>query len=183
MTKLELKDFILSQMESDEPDLILEIVKQFEGKIWSKRIVDKLPGGSERWYLRKEYGMLQLQEFQYRSPAKERGFYFTYLIEHSETNVYVDSEDFVKKNPAQFEGRIERNIVRRGLLDGSSASEQLLEVLSFRTMNVETSIASLQEASVELQNTLNVFNMTDTYALDKIVYAANTALQFRMNFK
>ena len=141
-TSEEIRAEIESRIESDEPDLILAVVKKLNGKPVSIRILDKLPGGRERWWLRKEYGMTHIEENRYVSPAKERSYNYSYLVGHSEGGLIWDVTDFEARNPGYYAGRNERNEARTKALNDPNLLERFAEACN----DVTRRKAMLEEA-------------------------------------
>ena len=112
--------FLQTQRESDEPDEVLAILKQHDGKQLTKRLLAKLPGGEERW---------KLSQFATKTHTThlESRDYGRMLIAYQTTNVTIDAAWIEEHNPAYFKGRRERNALRDKHLNiGGGSVAQLM---------------------------------------------------------
>src|ERR1700674_1424383 len=104
------RDFVLSQRESDEPDAILAILATQDGKQLTKRILAKLPGGEERWRLSQFATMTHLETRDYSRSGGNAGIHL--LIAYEIKNVTINAAWVEEHNPAYFAGRRARNEAR-----------------------------------------------------------------------
>jgi hypothetical protein len=129
-----------ASLESDEPDEILRILKEYEGRLLTVRILGKLPGGPERWRLFHHIGMTHLETWEYRQSQGNRGMHF--LLAYTEKSVIVDTKFLVEQNPAYYVGRIKRNAERKAML----ANLAICEVFAARMDAVRVAREALREA-------------------------------------
>lgn len=141
----QVKAVLESQMESDEPDAILEILKKQEGKQITKRTLALLPGGAERWFIRDNIGMLHLEDREYRCHNGGKGI--SLLIAHHTKNVMIDTAKIVERNTAYFKGRIERNAKRRAALADGSLLGRFADAMTL----VLDAVQQLEEETKNLQ--------------------------------
>ena len=170
MKVVELKAFIQSQIESDEPDEISKIIReQLAGKTLNERHLDKLPGGRERWSFRPQYGMMHLEDKLYRygkEPEKYKGFSF--LLNWSEVKgaTIWNADEFEERNSCYFEARKDRNRKRKALLE----SEELLEKLAEYMNQVLLAQVKLESAKIALKSMTSYGEAAsaDGYAIEKM---------------
>jgi hypothetical protein len=104
-------ELIQDRWESEEPDRVIQALTPLNGKPCTKRILDKLPGGSERWRLRREYGMTHLVTLDYLRSGGNTGI--SLLLAHTEAADFpIDTRDIEQRNPAYFDARRKRNHAR-----------------------------------------------------------------------
>ncbi len=108
------RNFLLSQRESDEPDAVLDILKSQDGKQLTKRLLSKLPGGEERWRLSQFASMTHLETRDYSRSGGNTGIHL--LIAYQLTNVTIDAAWIEEHNPAYFAGRRARNASRDAVM-------------------------------------------------------------------
>jgi hypothetical protein len=152
----------LIQYESNEPDAILAALRPYAGKPITKRLLDKLPGGSDRWRLRREYGMTHLATMDYIRTQGNAGMSF--LMAYSESAVPLDLDFFVKRNECYFSAREERNHARMEAKNTRETLESAAAVLA----RVRAAIAEMN-AAVEAFDTLTACGTTlypDRYDLE-----------------
>jgi hypothetical protein len=157
ITEETIKRVLEVSLESEEPDAILAILKEHEGKPLTKRILGKLPGGEESWRLTHAYGMTHLETWTYCRTSGKDGFHF--LLAHAEKNVVLDTQFFVERNPSYFEGRIERNRERRNALGRPMACDRLAD----RMNAVQAARRALQKAEEEMETVVQAGFTADRY--------------------
>ena len=117
--------FLQTQRESDEPDEVLAILKQHDGKQLTKRLLAKLPGGEERWKLSQFATVTRLETRDYGRIDGNAGIHL--LIAYQTTNVTIDAAWIEEHNPTYFKGRRERNALRDKQLNiGGGSVAQLM---------------------------------------------------------
>jgi hypothetical protein len=100
----------LAERESDEPDTVLEILKEHDGKPLTKRLLAKLPGGADRWLIRQIANMTSLEDRAYLHSQGNRGIHL--LVAYQTTSVRIDAAWVEEHNAGYFKGRRERNALR-----------------------------------------------------------------------
>jgi len=127
--KEQIKDAI--KIESDNPAAtIIEVLKKFEGKQFGKKAVEAinralgLTGSFKPFWLCKDYGMTQLKWY-----GDGKDSYFSMLICHETKHVMVDTADIIRRNPAYFEAKDERNEKR------SNATARKIALLARQAAN------------------------------------------------
>jgi hypothetical protein len=136
--------FLKAQRESDEPDAILEILKQHDGKPLTKRLLPKLPGGEERWRIIQHATMTHLETRDYGRTGGNTGIHL--LMAYQTTSVVIDAAWVEEHNPAYFKGRRERNEKR----DRAMSDSALLQSMAHRLNSYATAKARLDEVKVKL---------------------------------
>lgn len=119
---------IKSRWESDEPDQVLHALRAFDGKNITTRMIDKLPGGKERWYLRREYGMTHICTRDYGRSGGEIGYSF--MVAHTEASVPFSSVDFESRNACYFSARRERNHKRMEAVNDRDMLQEMADTLN-----------------------------------------------------
>jgi hypothetical protein len=119
---------LAAEMESDEPDTVLAVLKAHDGKPITKRLLAKLPGGEERWRLRQTAGMTNLEDRDYLHSQGNRGLSF--LMAYALTSVRIDAAWVEKHNPAYFDGRRERNRMRTAAIGSPEACRHFADTLT-----------------------------------------------------
>lgn len=121
-------DLILEHRESDEPDAILEALKSFDGKMVSTRILDKMPGGKDKWILERRYGMTHIKSREYYNNGGNSGI--SLLLAHTEASFPFNWNELESKNPAYFSGRRERNHARMEVMNNKEQLEKMASILN-----------------------------------------------------
>jgi len=136
-------ELIRENWESEEPDKILQALRPMDGKQVTTRILDKLPGGKERWRLRRQYGMTHLEENSYWRTDGNHGI--SLLMAHTEASFPLNVNELEQKNAAYFSGRRERNHKRME----ASHTRELLEKMADAMNKIERAKAALQAGMAE----------------------------------
>ena len=136
--------FLQTQRESDEPDEVLAILKQHDGKQLTKRLLAKLPGGEERWKLSQFATVTRLETRDYGRIDGNAGIHL--LIAYQTTNVTIDAAWIEEHNPAYFKGRRERNASR----DAAAGNPDLLSCMANRLNAYAEAKSELDEAKLHL---------------------------------
>jgi hypothetical protein len=164
ITTEQVRAFVASKQESDLPDEVLKVFKAQAGKPFSKRILDKLPGGAERWTITQVTNMTNLEEYDRRSRGN-RGI--SLLVAYAVKNIVIDPVFLEEKNPGYFSARRERNRKR---------VEVMNDIVKIRdmaaTMNqVIDAHKALEAALVGLDNLISYGKdfSPDQYDWEKIV--------------
>jgi hypothetical protein len=110
-----LASLIASQIESDEPDKILEALRPHNGKMITERLLTWIPNGKERYRIVKHYGWTSLE---YRNNLAS---YFSLMLCRTEASVPLDCDWIEKENTAYFEGRRNRTTTRLRALGNIAA--------------------------------------------------------------
>jgi hypothetical protein len=143
-TAKSVREFLLSQRESDEPDAVLAILKAHNYKPLTKRLLAKLPGGEERWRLSQFATMTHLETRDYARSGGNTGIHL--LMAYATTNVTIDAAWIEKNNPAYFKGRRERNASR----DAAASNPDLLSCMANRLNAYAEAKSELDEAKLHL---------------------------------
>lgn len=170
-----IRAFVESQRESDEPDAVLAILKALDGKPLTKRILDKLPGGEERWRLSQFAAMTHLETRDYGRSGGHQGIHL--LMAHKTTCVMIDAAWVEDQNPAYFKGRRERNDLRNKVL----SSPALLESMAYVLNRYADAKAKLDEAK-ETLDALTGYGLPfspDSYDWERLWGARRVKLPFR----
>ena len=138
------RTFLQTQRESDEPDEVLAILKQHDGKQLTKRLLAKLPGGEERWKLSQFATVTRLETRDYARSGGNTGIYL--LMAYATTNVTIDAAWIEENNPAYFKGRRERNTQRDEVVTQSGWLRLMADALN----DHEAAKAKLEEAKKHL---------------------------------
>lgn len=158
-------DLIQSRWESDTPDKILAALRPYEGKPFTTRLLDKLPGGKDVWQLRKQYGMTHLQNRAYSQSSGNAADGVSLLLAHTESCVNVDTRDIEQRNPAYFSARRERNHRRMEAMN----SKATLDAIAAAMNRAETAIINMLKAAEAVEE-LTAYGTTldpDRYAIEK----------------
>src|SRR5215475_2256925 len=83
-----LSALIQSRWEIDLPEKVLDSLRPLNGKAITTRLLDKMPGGKEKWYLIRHYGWTSLRNNSYRIGDYENGMEI--MLARSETSVPLD---------------------------------------------------------------------------------------------
>jgi hypothetical protein len=157
--------FAESQRESDEPDAILEILKAHDGKPLTKRLLAKLPGGEERWFLHHTAGMMtHLEEREYLRSEGSRGMHL--LLARETKNVTVSATWIEEQNPAYFAGRRERNASRDKISNIHVSA--IAQLMADRLNEYEEAKAKLDEAKANLDKLTDGPFAADRYDWEKL---------------
>lgn len=137
------RQVIKSRIESNEPDLFLEALKPMAGKPITIRLCDKMPGGSDRWRLRRQYGMTHLETRGYPGDYKNE---YSLLLFHSEQAEPLGTpEEIAERNACYYAGRVERNRKRAQAMQSDESCERLANCLNAYTK----ALTDLEAASTE----------------------------------
>jgi hypothetical protein len=117
----QIRALVESHIESDLPDVVLEVLRAEDGKQLTKRILTKLPGGEETWRITHVATMTHLETWEYCRSQGARGIHL--LIAYETKHVQINAAWIEGRNPAYFEGRRERNQKRRVALANLPALE------------------------------------------------------------
>ncbi len=116
-------------IESDLPDQVLAVLKQFDGKQLTKRILPKLPGGEDVWRIDQIANMTSLVTREYINTRGNAGT--SLLIAYATKNVTIDCEKIEGQfNPSYFEGRRERNAERALVLKNEGPCIEMAYLLN-----------------------------------------------------
>lgn len=121
---------LAAQRESDEPDTILDILKQHDGKRLTVRLLDKLPGGPDRWRITHSASMTYIQEHKYGRTGGREGYCF--FMAYATTSVVIDVKYIEEKNTCYFSARRERNAKRDAILNDKVNKTQIAMSISVR---------------------------------------------------
>ena len=112
-TAHDVSEFVAEHTETDLADRVLAALKSQHGKRITTRIVEKMPGGKDRWSLRRQYGMTHLENQKFGHDGRyENGDGLSLLLGHFESAQPLDSTNIEALNPAYFLGRQKRNHIR-----------------------------------------------------------------------
>ena len=166
-TRQSVSDFLLARTESDLPEQILQALQSYTGKMVTTRILDKLPGGKDEWRLRRQYGMTHIENNAYwrTSGSAENGI--SLLLAHTEASFPFDAADMVKRNPAYFDGRKNRNHKRMEARNDAAKLDSMAAVLN----RMERAAQELQNAWADLE-TLTEYGSSfapDKYTFERLV--------------
>lgn len=126
----QIRDFLVSNMESEEPDVIIEIIKtKLNGKLLNVRQLEFFPGGSNRWKIRKQFGMTHLETKNYGNGKYEKDA-FSFILGWAELNVVWDWKLIYEKNGQHFCGRIDRNKKRKEAIYSIEELTKIATVMS-----------------------------------------------------
>jgi len=117
-----------AEMESDEPDAVLSVLKAHDGKQLTKRLLAKLPGGEARWLIHQVAGMTKLTERDYLRSEGRRGT--SLLLAYRVSSVTVDSAWVEDANAAYFAARRERNRLRSVCAAEAALCQQMADALT-----------------------------------------------------
>jgi hypothetical protein len=183
-TPHDVSELIAAETEHDTADRVLLALKAEHGKRITTRLADKMPGGSSKWKLRRQYGMTHLENRHYYSversgePKTAWQDKISLLLGHFIIAKPLDATAIETLNPAYFSGRRRRNKIRmetrNDLVVLSSAAATINTVLRAR--------ASLKVAEAALA-TLTSYDAPlgpDSNALDRAMrnggdHASDTA--------
>lgn len=159
ITAADVHNLVANSMEPNEPDEISRIVASLKGKLLSKAHLKLFPGGAERWSLRREYGMTNLESAGYRNArfgrndSPDPNDYYSYLLGWSESNVRWGEpapnnpeRTFENVNPQYFDARVKRNALRREAIASGHLTEMAEALESLRLARLAVAEA---EAKVE----------------------------------
>lgn len=144
-TRQSVHDLIQSRWESDEPDKVLEALRPFDGKPITTRLLDKMPGGRERWRLRREYGMTHLETLTYLRSGGDAGT--SLLFNWTEASVPLEWAQLEERNAAYFKGRRERNHARMEAMNTRETLDDIAEAMN----DAEQAIEQLQLAQERIE--------------------------------
>lgn len=147
VTPTQVLETLAANRESEEPDAILAVLKAHDGKQLTVRLLDKLPGGSERWHISKSAGMTHLTEWRYTRTGGREGMSF--LMAYSTTSVVIDAAWVEEHATCYFSARRERNAKRDRVLTGPDR-DTIADVMSTRINAVLTARMRLEHALQEL---------------------------------
>ena len=163
ITADQIREHIRSRMEdADTPRIIVEVLRQFEGKRLDKRVIDKMiERGVDRPVLRK-----QTTRAPYRLVHIIWGDYgvgnggYLYVSHQNSGHVTIVTDDIIEHNPSYFDARVERNNKRQRIIDDPDALEMLA-----------TAMNNFAAAKQNLQNILAIDGTFDfdRYSLAELV--------------
>ena len=156
------RDFLLSQRESDEPDEVLAVLKVHDGKQLTKRLLAKLPGGEERWRLSQFATMTHLETRDYGRSGGNTGIHL--LLAYALKNVMIDAAWIEEHNPAYFKGRRERNAQR----DRAAAGGSVLALMVDRLNGYASAKVKLDEAKKQLDALTDTSFAADSYDWERL---------------
>jgi len=94
--------------ESDAvPTAVRKVLERDEGKLLTKRILDKLPGGESQWRIRHMAGMTHLESIDHVRTNGAVGYSF--LLAYAEKGVKVDVAFLLDRNKSYFGAANARN--------------------------------------------------------------------------
>ena len=141
-------DLVQENWESDLPDAVLEALRPLDGKNVTTRILDKLPGGRDKWILERAYGMTHLKNKVYAfSQGSERGG-VSLILDWREDSFPLDIRKVEEKNPAYFSARKERNHKRMEARN----TKELLDKMATAMNRVEAAKAEFEKAKAHLES-------------------------------
>jgi hypothetical protein len=146
VTTEEIRGIIKSRIESDLPDVVLEILKADDGKQLTKRILTKLPGGEETWRITHVATMTHLETWEYCRSQGVRGIHL--LLAYETKNLRINAKWIEERNPAYFEARRERNEKRRAALANLPALEAVAGMVN-ATREARVQLAEIEGALSE----------------------------------
>lgn len=159
-TRESVRQLIESQVESDLPDRILEVLKPFHGKAITTRIEKAMNAanlGSVPWRIVRHYGWTSLQ-----SQQKIDGRYSVDLtLVYSESSVPLDLAWVESHNLAYFDARRERNRRRIETINSSGT----LSALALAMNDAEA--AMVRYADVKSRYADLAKDLPDDYELQK----------------
>ena len=107
ITASDVQATLQAHRESEEPEVVLAVLRAEDGKPLTKRLLPKLPGGEERWLIRQVAGMTCLEDRDYLHSQGKEGFHF--LLAYQLKNVKIDAAWVEEHNAAYFGARRARN--------------------------------------------------------------------------
>jgi hypothetical protein len=172
-TKESVSKLLASRWEDqDTPDKVLTALHCYEGKNITTRILDKLPGGKDKWRLRRQYGMTHLVTLDYLRSEGNQGI--SLLLAHTETSFPFDAADMVKRNPAYFDAAKDRNRRRMEARNDAAA----LDKMAFALNQVEDALAALTQAKDNLEALTEYHSVfaPDKYEFERICGLRQSAI-------
>ena len=162
-----LRALIQSQMESTEPDAVLDALRPMNGKMLTTRVCEKMLGGKDHWRLDRNYGMTHLQTDNYWRTHGNEGI--SLLLGHTETSFPIDVDDIEKRNPAYFSGRRQRNDARVELLSGTRDQHVRGLVAVLNSIATAQTLLANATAAFETFTEYDKPFSYDKYALERLV--------------
>jgi hypothetical protein len=144
-TAEEIRAHVAASLESDLPDRVLEVIRQEEGKILTKHILAKLPGGEKEWRITHVATMTHLETWSYTRSQGNHGYHF--LVAYATVNVTIDPNFFVKHNVCYFDARKERNRKRIEAMNDAKACAAMARAID----RVRAARAELTAAEEDLE--------------------------------
>ena len=138
------RETLKARMESEVPEAVLEVLKAENGKLLTKRLLAKLPGGEAEWRIRAEAGMAHLETWTYCRSGGKTGICL--LLDYCMKNVIIHAAWVEEHNAAYFAARRVRNTEREAALRNQLACGLLAEKLN----RVAKAREELAKAEVEL---------------------------------
>lgn len=114
--------------ESDEPDAVLAVLKEHDGKPLTKRLLSKLPGGEARWLIRQVAGMTSLEDRDYLHSQGNRGVHL--LMAYQLTSVRIEAAWVEEHNAGYFAARRSRNSMRDAAAKDTQLCAGMAEALN-----------------------------------------------------
>ena len=155
------RDKLECDMEPNEPmQTILEVLKENNGKLLTKKIVDKIKDriDCDSLAISRLYGMTHIV-WHGSSEIGQRKDFYQILLSYNEKNVYIDSNFVEEKNGWCFRAREQRNKKRKELLD-STFPERLDEAI-LSVKNAASQLKKLLQSDDELYTVLNGVDLND----------------------
>jgi len=132
----DIHDVLQSNLEDlSTPMTIIDVLRPHNGKRLTKRHAEAISAtlGGRRVYIRKQYGMTSIEFGGYGIQADpDNGG--SLLLTHTETNVVIDCDDIIKRNPAYFSAAQERNEQRWALMEDEQRLRRVADAINaYRT--------------------------------------------------
>ncbi len=156
-TKQNISD-ALNYEDVDTPEAIAAVMQQEDGKKLTVRLLDKLPGGRDRWYIKREFGMTHLCE---RSRAKRR---FRFLLAHTDGPTEIDSRQLRELNPCYFAAAVARN--KKRMVIKNNADE--LQAIANSVNRLDQAVDTIAREYEYLVNKVDGYKLMRLTGCDKI---------------
>jgi hypothetical protein len=140
-----IRGVLAARIEGSMPDEVLAVLKEYDGKPLTKRLLAKLPGGEAVWRIVHSAGMTNLETLIYIRTSGGAGY--SILLAHDVKNVVVNVKFIVERNPAYYDARVKRNWTREDVL----ANRELLTKMADTMNAVLRARAALAEVEAELE--------------------------------
>lgn len=137
---------------SSVPASVLAVLKREDGKLLTKRLLAKLPGGESNWRIRHVAGMTYLDSMDSVRSGGSSGYSF--FLAYAEKNVTIDVPFVLDRNAAYFGARETRN-ARRAQVD-PGAARTMADALN-AVADARAKLALAEEALDELTETDSPF--------------------------
>lgn len=119
---------IQSRWESDLPEKVMDVLRQFDGKNITTRLLDKMPEGKQNWYLIRHYGWTSLGNNAYRQGDYKNGMEI--MLARSEASVPLDCAWVEKENAAYYSARKSRNHARMEAMNSLDELEAVAQAMN-----------------------------------------------------